>query len=289
MVNFVIGIGSQRAGTTLLHRILSDCTSIFMHPVKELHYYDTLFNIRHESVLKTFSSKQLERELDRLITEKKHTYINKRYKCLIRTNRLLSSTSVNKIEYLDLYRPCISGNQTLGEVTPEYMLLPEQGIKKMQNDLGAETKIILIARYPIERLISSVKLYRVYGDHNADLTGFAQDFHELLKHEGDWLKVQKKFSDYKQSLDLYKKYFSNVLFLSYDQIFLQAEDTAQSLQDFLGVPVDLNKYNIICQNKVNNLADAGEILQVDRVFLEGIYKSEIAYLEDVFGVDGCVN
>lgn len=34
---FVIGIGSQRAGSTLLHKILDECTNIFIHPVKELH------------------------------------------------------------------------------------------------------------------------------------------------------------------------------------------------------------------------------------------------------------
>ena len=56
--NFVIGIGSQRAGSTLLHKILDSCTDIFMHPIKELHYYDTLFDVRKDEFLKKFISNE---------------------------------------------------------------------------------------------------------------------------------------------------------------------------------------------------------------------------------------
>ncbi len=52
---FVIGIGSQRAGTTLLHTILSECTPVFMHPLKELHYFDTLFDTRDIQLLRGVS------------------------------------------------------------------------------------------------------------------------------------------------------------------------------------------------------------------------------------------
>ena len=53
---FVIGIGSQRAGSTLLHRIISECTQVFTHPIKELYYYDTLFNVRKDEFLKKLAS-----------------------------------------------------------------------------------------------------------------------------------------------------------------------------------------------------------------------------------------
>ena len=39
---YVIGIGSQRAGSTLLHRVLAACTPVWMHPMKELHYFDVV-------------------------------------------------------------------------------------------------------------------------------------------------------------------------------------------------------------------------------------------------------
>ena len=71
-------------------------------------------------------------------------------------------------------------------------------------------------------------------------------------------------------------------------MFLQPKSTMQTLQDFLGVPVDFGRYNKICKNKVNNLAEAGEIFQDDRKYLEKIYTHEIQYLEDIFGSEGCI-
>ena len=86
MKRFVIGIGSQRAGSTLLHRILEQCTDIFMHPVKELHYYDTLFEVRGARALRVFSKRQLDREWARLVSEDTHAYIDEKYRCYLNTN-----------------------------------------------------------------------------------------------------------------------------------------------------------------------------------------------------------
>ena len=46
MNRFVLGIGSQRAGSTLLHHCLDVASDVFMHPLKELHYFDTLHGVR---------------------------------------------------------------------------------------------------------------------------------------------------------------------------------------------------------------------------------------------------
>lgn len=292
MVNFVIGIGSQRAGSTLLHKIVNECTAVFMHPVKELHYYDTLFDVRHEAVLKKFSKRQLTieegSEEGSIVTQRKLVYGKKRYECYIRANKLLAKKPVSQIEYLDLYRPCILANELLGEITPEYMILPDEGVKKMRDDLGAETKIILLARNPVERLISAVKLLKVYNNDKADLSYFSKDFNEILSLNGEWLQVQHKLNNYQSALNKFKKYFSNILFLSYDQIFLQPEYTAKSLQVFLGVEVDFNKYKKIIKNKVNSITGAGEILLDDRKYLETLYISEIKYLESFFGSGQCM-
>ena len=64
---FIIGIGSQRAASTLLHTLLSDSSDAFMHPVKELHYFDTLFGVRPQEALTEFSTRQLMREVDHIV------------------------------------------------------------------------------------------------------------------------------------------------------------------------------------------------------------------------------
>lgn len=85
---FVIGIGSQRAGSTLLHNLLDESTSIFMHPLKELHYFDSLFHVRAPQALVAFSRRQLDRQLDEIIAATQYGFIDKSYKCLLRTNRI---------------------------------------------------------------------------------------------------------------------------------------------------------------------------------------------------------
>ena len=39
-------IGAQRAGTTWLHRVLRQHPSLWLAPVKELHYFDKLDTVR---------------------------------------------------------------------------------------------------------------------------------------------------------------------------------------------------------------------------------------------------
>lgn len=57
MSKMILGIGSQSAGTLLLYNILDQCTDIAMHPMTELHYFDTLYGARDKSLLQEFSQK----------------------------------------------------------------------------------------------------------------------------------------------------------------------------------------------------------------------------------------
>jgi len=262
MTQFVIGIGSQRAGSTLLHKILDECTPIFMHPVKELHYYDTLYGVRDAAVLKDYSKRQLDRELDRLIEAKKFGYINKRYKCYIRTNKILSKLPVEQVEYIDLYRPCVIDHTHLGEITPEYMILPEEGIAQMAKDLGVEAKIILITRDPVERFISAFKLLKNYNNPNYDSTNFEKDLEHALVTMPTWIEQQKQLSDYKTAYNKYKKYFSNVLLLSFEDMIKDPIKLREHLENFLGLELDKQKYEQVFQHKVNAIGETAGISSV---------------------------
>lgn len=262
MTKFVIGIGSQRAGSTLLSRILEECTSIFTHPVKELHYYDTLFNVRNEQVLKTFSKWQL----DRMANEGFQPQ-NKRQECLLRTNQMLYEKSVKEIEYIDLFRPCVMGNEYLCEVTPEYMILPEEGVKKMAEDIGRDAKIILLSRDPIDRFISAVKLLKNYGNKDYDATNFEADLREVMETMPEWMKQQKQLNDYEAALNRYQKYFDNVILLPYEKLFADPDWTIKQLSHFLEIEVDEQKYRGIISKRVNSIADTSEITEETRLMV----------------------
>ena len=283
MTKFVVGIGSQRAGSTLLHKILSECTDIFMHPVKELHYYDTLYNVRNPSVLIEYSKRQLDRELDRLVDARHHGYINKRYKCYIRANKLLAVTPVNQINFIDLFRPCVMSSEFLGEITPEYMILPEEGVAKMAQDLGRDTKIILISRDPVDRFISAFKLLKNYTNPQYDSTHFSRDLEETLETMPTWIEQQKQLSDYETALAKYKRHFDQVLFLSFEEMIRDTEKLKQQLETFLGMTLDNVKYQQVFNQKVNAIGETAGISENTLEALNVMFQMQKQFLENCFG------
>lgn len=272
---FVIGIGSQRAGSTLLHRILDECTDIFMHPVKELHYFDTLYKVRHQDVLTKFSKAQLDREFERLITSREHHYISdKKYKCFLRTNKLLLENKVESINYKDLFRPCIMGNELVGEITPEYMILPEEGIEYMAEVIGNDALIILITRDPIERFISAFKLLKAYGKRNVDMSDFENEILSVFDSMPTWVAQQKQLSDYITAELKYRKYFENVLVISYEKLTNNIAEAHQILEYFLDNKLDLETFRKVLGKKVNQIG------QTNNLSKETIYRLNDLLIKD---------
>jgi len=278
---FVIGIGSQRAGSTLLHRILSECTPIFMHPVKELHYYDTLFDVRNLNLLRSFSKNELNN------FKGDPNNLSKLEECYLRTNRILSKQDLAHIDYINLYRPCIMGNEYLGEITPEYMILPEEGIAKMREDVGEDAKIILIARNPIKRFISSVKLLKVYDDNDYNVENFENDILKVVTTMPNWMEQQRELNDYEVALERYKKYFNHVFFFCYDDFIENPEKLRSQLEIFLNMPIDPVVYEKILGKRVNSLKETGEISSNIIDILEKKFKNELDFLNNYFGSGVC--
>jgi len=279
---FVIGIGSQRAGSTLLHKILDECTDIFMHPVKELHFFDTLFGVRNPEVLVKFSQSQLDSEFERLIKEDNHGYIgDKRYKCYLRANWILSRRSVESLEYLDLYRPCIKGNEYIGEITPEYMILPEEGVRRMAECVGKYTPIILLSRDPVERFISAFKLLKTYGRDIKVIENFDEELQRVLDEMPEWIEQQKQLNDFETALKNYKKYFDNVCFIKYENLICNESSTFDKLQASLGVSFNRDKVGELLSVKVNQIGETGNVKPETLELLNELFRKETEYLEDV--------
>lgn len=288
MAKFVIGIGSQRAGSTLLHRILDECSPIYMNPVKELHYFDTLFNVRHPSTLRHFSHHQLNNRINQIVKSNDFNFIDKRYKNELRTNFILATKKVENIEYIDLFRPCVLGNEYLGEITPEYMILPQEGIIKMREVLGDTAKIILIARNPVKRFVSAFKLL-MYGIPNSNELVFEQEMLNVLVNGGEWLRVQDAFNDYETAFNQYQEAFPNMLMISYDELFGKPECSVEKLSQFIGVSISLSKYQKLVETKINTLTETSELSRETILLLENRYAGNQAYLDRMFGDNICLN
>ncbi len=258
--NLLLGVGSQRAGSTLLYRLLHQSVKgLFMHPVKELHVFDSLHHLRPRQALQTFSKHQLER------LEKQHgdlttaqTTGSKRLICEIRTNTILSEREISKVNYLDLFRPCLMHHNWVGEVTPEYMLLSEEQLRDVQKQVTGRVVPVLMVRNPAKRFLSAFKLRHFYmrpaGQLMPDNATLLSNLNLLLdQHEEDgWVKAQLRFNQYREAQQRLQAVFGDrVLVLSLDTLAQQPEMALQALEERTGLAVDRPLAEACLQQKVN--------------------------------------
>ncbi len=262
--SFLLGIGSQRAGSTLLHKLLSRATNdIFMHPVKELHYFDSLFGIRSPQALTDFSAAQLAKVVESLglKTEKDEQVLSKPMQCYVRANRILSTRKINAVEYQDLFRPCLQGREWLGEITPEYMLMNAEQIQLAQDVLAADRIVVaLMVRHPARRYLSAFKLQQVYmrnsdeaveHDHSALLEKFKQS----LRSEDGWNHCQDRYNHFAETVERWQSHFGDdFLVLSIDQLVGDTTAALKKIIERTGFQFDQRAVQAVMKNKVNDVA-----------------------------------
>lgn len=273
--NFLLGIGSQRAGSTLLHKLLArGCKDIFMHPVKELHYFDSKFGIRAPKALKDFSKAQHNRAFQqfKLRNDQDEANLSKPQQCFIRTNRILSRIAIDSVNYQDLFRPCIMGNQWLGEVTPEYMLMNEDQVLNVRNVIRADRiVVVLMVRNPARRYLSAFKLRLVYMQNpdslrNQKPTDWLNQFKQQLRSDNGWNQCQNRYNYYQETASLWRKHFGDdFILLSIDQLVHSTQQTLEIISKRTGVYYQRETIQGLMKEKVN---DTGVSFPLDDEALE---------------------
>ncbi|WP_191964736.1 sulfotransferase [Synechococcus sp. RSCCF101] len=288
--NFLIGVGSQRAGSTLLYKILHRAAQgLFMHPVKELHYFDSLYRIRSPEALTTFSRAQLRRLNEQhgcLDVETTET-LSKRDQCEIRTNQLLSAHEVEAIPYTDLYRPCVMHFPWLGEITPEYMLLDAEQLRRAQEIMGSRACFVLVARHPLKRFISAFRLRYSYlrppGSPKPDNATLVRDLKGTLKQRDAWLQSQLRFSDYAAAIATFRQVCdSNFLVFSLDDLVRRTDTVMQQLSELTGLSIDHELATSMVQSKVNETGVEIELDDECRDLCDAVFSPLIEQSADLF-------
>ncbi len=279
---FVIGIGSQRAGSTLLHNLLDESTSIFMHPLKELHYFDSLFHVRAPQALVAFSRRQLDRQLDEIIAATQYGFIDKSYKCLLRTNKILASTPVENVDYLNLFRPCLMENPVIGESTPEYMLFSVEQLRKMKVIVGEDASFILVCRNPVRRLLSAAKLVSDYHGLNMTNDQMNEWLAKTIADETGWMTAQDRYNDYRGAMERYTSVFRRVVAVSYDDLVTEPKMAAAKIAGVIGVDIDEEAFQGGVATVHNALSSKFEF---DPKLVENLterYRAEQSFIESEF-------
>ncbi len=145
-------IGAQRAGTTWLHRVLRQHPSLWLAPVKELHYFDKLGTTR--------------------------TCLDPKERQRLGLRRLMSFDPWeirfwlgrrDDAWYARLFHDARRKGFIAGEITPAYAILGEdvwRRIKRMNEDV----KLIFIMRDPLDRAWSAVNNAARKGQIDGALT-----------------------------------------------------------------------------------------------------------------------
>lgn len=255
--SFILGIGSQRAGSTFLARLLNQHPEIAIHPLKELHYFDTKFGLRDEDVLKNFSQAQLDREINELCNAKKFDFITYEWQWYVKTNYQLLTTPISAIKYFDLFSDVVNNNSIkfIGESTPEYMLLNSTQISKMKEIIG-DAYIIMMCRNPVQRIISAFRLLIEYGQHNDSYNQEKCDelFWNLIHSNNIWIKRQIIYNSYQEAFNNYTFNFGNVLLLSYDDLRKNPQKIINSIAHFTNLKFSEKCFLNLFEKKINSLS-----------------------------------
>lgn len=238
-----ICIGAQKAGTTWLYEALSQNPTIWLPPLKEIHYFDNL-EPSADTLAKRIS------KINKLIEKTRYheSFARRLMHSLGRSSRQRRSSLKNEYLFLksllkddilteDWYRRIFSSRDALnkisGEITPSYLALQESEISYVKSLIG-NGKIIVILREPVARAISQLRMNVTRSSKKP-------------RTEADWTAaVNRIFSldrgSYGESIPRWQKFFGpdQLLILPFGDIKKRPADFIRQIEDFIGAEPHLN-------------------------------------------------
>ena len=223
-------IGAQKSGTTWLYENLAGHSEVWVPPVKEFHYFNRVcineqllgrWGIPHPDGIARYKSALM-------------TFDIKRLRWLRQYYRL----GLDKEWYLRLFDEKYTGGKVSGELTPGYSTLEERGVRYARSVLGKDVRILFIIRNPIYRSWSAAKMLMRYKDVTADSVS-SEYLADILMSPHITL-----CSEYSKIIPLWRKYFENVYFLSYDQLCSAPREFLSEISRILDIRDKWDKHRI---------------------------------------------
>ena len=219
-------IGVQKAATSWLWVQLRSHPQIWMPPLKELHFFDHLYVPENRTWTTGHIQKNVKDSLNWHAKNGKIDLPYFRYMIDLATENLFSE---------EWYRKAYSwkgaDGKLAGDITPEYFMIPEEGIAYVKKFLGPQ-KLILMVRDPVDRAESQIRM-------NISRTG--RQFEALT--ESDWIAEasrpeifnRAKYSEY---LPMWIREFGeeSLLMLPYSQVREAPLGLLKKVEKFLGLP-----------------------------------------------------
>ncbi len=221
---FLLGVGAQKAGTTWLYRYLANHPQVILSPIKELHYFDQLYRPGlYDGWYENLKAKLL--RLAQTHGNDLEGFAEHAWPIIERLR--MTKNQEAYLAYFD--RIASSGAGVIGEITPSYSLIPEDGYREIQELLGryiGKIKIVFIMRDPVDRFWSqlrhNVRKGRIISASDHVSTSLKQPFNlELSQYDVTITNLEKVFKP------------ESIKYLFFESLFCDA--ALSEICDFLGV------------------------------------------------------
>lgn len=201
-------IGAEKCGTTWLWRMLRDHPDVGVHEVKELRYFTYRHLWGRRAAFRRF-----------------YGGLTSDWSRIRRLGFELRLAIGSDRRYLRTLG-ALGDRPVVGDITPQYCLLPDAGIAHMQR-LAPQAKIILLMRDPVERAISGSKM-------KLSTSGVALSDEVLLQRASH--RFQLRMSRYSRMLERFEAAFPGRVFTGFlDDIASRPQQVLQDLCGFLGL------------------------------------------------------
>jgi hypothetical protein len=268
---YFVCIGAQKAGTTWLARVLSRHDDVFVTPVKEIHYFD------HIAGLTQHLNPRKRRSRTRKYHQRMWTQWHKwrEHRAQGAWYRTYKRATLDDAWYASLFAQR-GGKKIAGEVTPEYALIGEAGLKHLKR-LAPDARIIFIMRNPVTRAWSQLLHQCRVRKLDADSLSVS----ELLA-----IAEEERFealADYIRVLDALDAVFEpeQLLLLFYEDIHADRAKGLKRICTFLGVGFDADRHGGL--EKRYNPSQSARMPSDLRKKLRIKYRAMVREVEDRLG------
>ena len=179
--------------------------------------------------------------------------------------------------YLQHFRPRRVRRRLPGEITPAYLVVPQERIEAVQR-MSPNVRLILMVRHPVDRAWSAAK-YFARNQMDREVADLPFDEFEAMVTTP--LMLQR--GDYLEGLRRWESVFAQeqLMVVFHDEVVADPEATLQRVLRHIGVePGDLSDHPLAT---VFNAGPTSGMPDAHRTLLDGLFEDQIAGLARRFG------
>jgi hypothetical protein len=240
-----ICIGAQKAGTTWLYEMLAQNPSVWMPPLKELHFLSYASNPKNakREDADHWGPKEIRTHLERRIKEAGRQ--DKAYLDYLKS--LGGSDVLSEDWYRRIFSYAGAEGKVKGEITPAYLAMGDKGIRYAKSLVG-DKKFVLVIREPAARTLSNLKnsVYRRVKLASRE-TLWQRLMWRIRRHrsakfdDAFWQKVLKQIKnnrrgEYSETIPRWQKHFGpeQLLILPFGEIKSSPDAFLAKVEAFIG-------------------------------------------------------